>query len=66
MGVCGGGWFVVVGRVYLNSARTALSFHCGICTLILCDDTRDPLMHRCVARTKVIAILLMTYPNVFD
>ena len=54
-----GGWVVVVGRAYLNSARPAPSSHCGLCTLILCAGTRDPLMHRCVARTKVVAILLM-------
>ena len=59
----GGGWgvglvegscFVVVWNAYLNSARTAPSSHCGLCTLILCAVTRDPLMHQCVARTKVI------------
>ena len=61
-----GGWFVVVGRAYLNSATPALSSHCGLCTLILCAGTRDLLMHRCVARTKVILILLLTYLHIFE
>ena len=47
---------MVVVRAYLNKARPDLSYHCGLCTLILCAGTCDPLMHRCVARTKVIAI----------
>ena len=61
-----GGWIMVVVSAYLNNSRPAPSSHCGLCTLILCAGTCDPLMHRCVARTKVIAILLFTYPNVFD
>ena len=51
---------------YLNSTKLAPSSHCGLCTLILCAGTHDPLIHRCVARTKVIAILILTYPHVFE
>ena len=60
-----GWWVMVVGRAYLNSASLAPSSHCGLCTLILCAGTRDPLMNRYVARTKVITILLLMYPHVF-
>ena len=56
----------MVWSAYLNSARSALYSHCSLCTLILCAGTRDPLMHQCVAHTKVIAILLLTYPHVFE
>ena len=51
---------------YLNSANPALSSHCGLCTLILCADTLDPRIHWYVARTEVMAILLLTYPRVFE
>ena len=57
---------MVVVRAYLNNARPDPSSHCGFCTLILCAGTRDPLMHRCAARTKVIAILLLLYPRIFE
>ena len=57
---------MVVVRAYLNNYRSALSSLCGICTLILCAGTCDPLMHRCVAHTRVIAILLLKYPHVFE
>ena len=36
------------------------------CTLILCTGTLDPHMHRCVARTKVMVILLLTYPHALE
>ena len=62
----GGGWFMVVVRTYLNNVRLASSSHCGLCTLIFFTGTRDPLMHRCVAHTNVIAILLLTYQHVFE
>ena len=77
--VGGGGWVYAwywgVGRVgcycdpwcaYLNRFSPAPSFHCGRCTLIRCAGTQDPHMQWWVARTKVIAILLLTYPHVFD
>ena len=63
--VGGGVWFVV-WSTYLNSASPALCYQCGLCTLILCTGILDPLMHRCVARIKVIEILLLTYPHVFE
>ena len=67
-GGCVGGesWFVMVWSAYLNSASPAPSSHCGLCTLILCAGTCDPRIHRCVARTKVIAILILMYPHVFE
>ena len=52
--------------LYLNRASPAPSSHCGLCTLILCAGTRDPLMHRWVARTSVMATLLVTYPHVYE
>ena len=51
---------------YLNMASPAPSSHCGLYTLILCAGNRDPLMHRWVARTIVMATLLMTYPHVCE
>ena len=51
---------------YLNSLSPAPSSHCGRCTLIRCAGTRDPRMQQWLARTKVIAILLLTYPHVFE
>ena len=71
---CGGGcWLggggcvgVCIASSYLNSASTASSSHCGLCTLILCAGTRDPRIQRWVDRTKVIAIRLLTYPHVFE
>ena len=51
---------------YLNRASPAPSSHFGLCTLILCAGTREPLMHRWVARTIVMATLLVTYPHVCE
>ena len=34
--------------------------------MIPCAGTLDPRMQRWVARTKVIKILLLTYPHVFE
>ena len=74
-GVGGGGWgwggggVVVWGlrpAIYLNRARPAPSSHCGLCTLILCAGTHDPLMHLWVAHTIVMATLLVTYPHVCE
>ena len=42
------------------------SSHCGICTLIWFTGIWDPWFHWCVARNKVIAILLLTYPQILD
>ena len=50
----------------LGRARPAPSSHCGLYKLILCAGTRDPLMHRWVARTIVMATLLVTYPHVCE
>ena len=65
---CGCGVLVYGGGPcsYLNRASPAPSPHCGLCTLILCAGTRDPLMHRWVARTIVMATLLVTYPHVCE
>ena len=67
-GYVGWGGCVGVGIAssYLNSASPSPFSHCGICTLILCAGTREPLMHRWVARTNVMATLLVTYPHVFE
>ena len=54
-----GGGFMVVVRAYLNNASPAPSSHWGLCSLILCAGTRDPLMYQCVAHTKVIVATLM-------
>ena len=68
----GGGWGGGLGvwglrpAVYLNRARPAPSSHYGLCTLILCAGTRDPLMHLWVARTIVMATLLVAYPHVCE
>ena len=65
----GGCGVLVYGGVpcsYLNRDSPAPSSHCGLCTLILCAGTRDPLMHRWVARTIVMATLLVTYPHVCE
>ena len=62
-------WLVVVGgcmRAYLKRFIPAPSSHWGRCTLIRCSGTQDPRIQRWVARTKVIAILILTYPHVFD
>ena len=53
-------------RAYLNRLSSAPSSHLGCCTLIRCAGTRDTHMQRWVARTKVIIILLLTYPHVFE
>ena len=50
-------------RAYLNRLSPVLPCHCRRWTLILCAGTLDPQMHRCVARTKVMAILLLNYTN---
>ena len=53
-------------RAYLNMFSPATSSHCGRFTLIRYAGTRDPRMQWWVARTKVITILLLTYPHVFE
>ena len=53
-------------RAYLNRFRPAPSSHCGCCTLIRCAGTQDPRMQRWVLRTKLIAILLLTYSHIFE
>ena len=69
--MCGFGVSAGVGgycdtwSAYLNSFSPAPSYHCGRCKMIRCAGTRDPCMQWWKARTKVIAILLLTYPHVF-
>ena len=45
---------------YLKRLIPAPFSHCGCWTLLFCADTLDPLIHPFVARTKVMAILLLT------
>ena len=52
------------GSAYLNRFSPAPFFHWGKCTLIRCAGTLESRMHQCVACTKVMAILLLTYPHV--
>ena len=53
-------------RAYLNRFSPAPSSHCGRCKLIRCTSTRDPHMRWWVTRIKVITILLLMYPHVFE
>ena len=53
-------------RARLNRLIPAPSYHCGHWTLILCAGTLDPWMHRCVACTKLMATLLLTYPHILE
>ena len=67
IGVSAGvGWHCDPWHAYLNRFSPAPSSHCGLCTLIWCAGTRDPRIQRWVACTKVISILLLTYPHVFN
>ena len=67
IGVLGGaGWLCETWHAYLNRFIPAPSSHCGRCTLIRCAGTRYPCMQWWVVHTKVIAILLLTYPHVFE
>ena len=54
----------VLQRAYLNMFIMVPSSQSGRCTLILCARTLDPRMHRFVARTIVIAILLLMYAHI--
>ena len=51
-------------RTYVKRLILVTYSHFGRRTLILCDVTLDPQMHRCVDRTKVMVILLLTYLHV--
>ena len=51
---------------YLKRLILGMSYHCGLWTLILCAGTLYPWIHQCVARTKVMVTLLLTYPHVFE
>ena len=51
-------------RAYLKRLILVPSSHCGYWTLILCAVTLEPLIHRCVDRTKVMAALFLTYLRV--
>ena len=67
IGELGGvGWFCEPWSAFLNRFSPAPSSHCGRCTLIRCAGTQDPRMKWWVTRTKVIAILLLTYLHVFE
>ena len=59
-------WLGEPWNAYLKRLSPAPSSHWSVCTLILCAGTLDPRMQRWVARTKVIAILLLTYPHVLE
>ena len=50
-------------RAYLKRLLPAPSYQCEHWTLILFNGTLDPHMHRCVAHTKLMAILLLKYPH---
>ena len=51
-------------RAYLNILILAPSAHYRRWTLILCAGTLDLQIHQCVARTKVMATLILTYLHV--
>ena len=53
-------------NAYSNRLSPAPSSHCRWCALILCAGNLDPLVHLCVARTKVMAILILTYLNTIN
>ena len=55
---------VIFRRAYWKSFSAAPYSHCWWCTLIRCEGTLGPRMHRCVPRTKVIEILILAYPHV--
>ena len=72
-GVCGQlrclggvGWLWEPWCSYLNRFSPAPSSHWGLCKLIQCAGTQYPHMQRWVARTKVIAILLLIYTHVLE
>ena len=48
---------------YMHMLIPAPPSHCRLYTLILCAITLDPRMHRYVAHTKVMAILIWMYPH---
>ena len=61
--------FLVLGisqHAYLKMLIPAPSSHCRHWTLILCAGTLDPRMYRSVARTKLMTILLLTFPHVLE
>ena len=60
-GVCIDSWVP-----HLKRFIPATYSHWGRCTLILCTGTRDTHKKRCVARTKVMATLLLTYPHSYE
>ena len=62
----GAGCYCDTWRAYLNRFSPAPSSQCRRCTLIGCAGTRDPRIQRWMAHNKVIAILLLTYPHVFE
>ena len=49
---------------YMKRFISSPSSHCGRCKLILCAITLYPPMYRCVAHTKVMEILILTYLHV--
>ena len=53
-------------RTSLKRLISEPSSHCGRWTLILFSVTLDSLMHRCVAHTKVMETVLLTYPHVLE
>ena len=59
-------WYCDPWSAYLNWFSPAPSSHCGRCILIQCSGTWNPRKQRWVVRTKVVAILLLTYPHIFE
>ena len=57
---------VISWCAYLNSLSPGTSSHCKRWTLILCAVTLYPRMHQCVACTKVMEILILTYSHVIE
>ena len=51
---------------YINMCRPALYSHWGCCTMIRETRTPAPWMQRCAVQTRVIVILLLTYPQVYE
>ena len=60
-----GAWFFF-WCTYRKRFNPTPYYHCESCTLIRCAGTLEPWMHGCVARNKVIEILLLMYPHVLQ
>ena len=58
--------FRISWRAYLKRLIPEPSPHYKRWTLIMCIGTLVPLMHRCVAHTKLMSTLLVTYLHVLE